>query len=809
MLRDLRLALRRLLHQPGFSALAVIILALGLGAATAMFSLVDALYRRPLPFAEADRLVRIHRPVSADQVDGFHSAGAFLQYRGLTEVFEGVAAITLVDTAMEIEPGQTPDVTRGTRVTADYFEVFKVRPRLGRLFLPQEYQPGQHRVLLLSSQLWSSRFGGDPNVVGRQVRLWGTPYTVVGIMPPELHEPVRYWSSGLFWTPQSFAGVARDDYEDMWLRLFARLRPGVTMATAQAAVSAVAARIEAIHPTGSGARLRPPQETGAMDDAGKRVVWLSLALGLFVLLIACINLAGVQLARLGARRHDLAIRTALGASRGRLVREVFAESALLSVVGGALSVLVAETCTDLLAPRMIFGQTQATVGVSAPLDGRVLGFAFVLMSLTALAVGTVPAWLSARAAVAQTLRKGGRGATAASWSRLRQALVVAEMALALTLLAASGLLLRGLQRFAHVDPGWTVDRLLTGRLSLRGPRHQGEQGLAFIEQLQQRLAALPGVESAALSSDLPLWENGAGSEEVWLQGTPRPHRGQGPTAFTYWVTPEYLATMGISLREGRFFTAADRRSPDEVVVVSELMARQLWPGQSALGKRLGDVWSAPGAAPRWMTVVGVISDVRFAASLNLPGGRYQIYHPLRAAPGAMIALRTRGDPPALADVRRVLSELDSEVPLYAVLTGRALVDRSITNFSLMAWTLLGFATLGLVLSALGVYGLFAGYVVERTQEIGVRMALGAEAGQVLRLVLGKGLRVALLGGAMGVAGASLAGQLLRAAASGLPAHEPAVVAALALVLVAVALFACWLPARRAAALDPMVALRQE
>jgi putative ABC transport system permease protein len=815
LFHDLRQAIRSLRRQPGFVVTAVTILALGLGAATAMFSMLDALLLRPLPFAESERLVRIHRTMaadSADSVDRMHTPGGYFAYRAEGGVFEGVAAIAMSDTSVDLDPGQPPEMMWGARVSPDYFPVFRVQPRLGRLFVPEEYQAGRGGVVLLSSQLWESRFASDPGIVGRTVRLDGQPFTVIGVMPPELHDPIRFWSRGLLWRPLDFGAAAQNDHEHHWLRLIARLKPGVSWATAQAAASAVAARLEVDHRTGSGARLMAPQATGALDVAGARVVWLSMGLAVFVLLIASVNMAGLQLARLATRGHDLAVRVALGAGRGRLVRELLTENLLLCAVGGGLGLLVAEWCTGLLASRMSIGWRRATVGVPAQLDARVVGFALLLMVLTALVAGTVPAWLSASRAVAQTLRAGGRGASegSSSWSRLRQGLVVTEMALALVLLAAGGLFVRGLHGFVARDPGWTVDHLLTALVNLPGPRHRGEPGAAFLDRLQQRLTTLPGVQSAAVADGLPLWENGQPVRSLWVLGTPAPRPGEGPTTFSYAVTPSYFRTVGLALREGRLFIDADRRSQEAVAIVSESMARQLWPGGSALGKRLGTPASDPARPDHWQTVIGVVSDARFAATLSTPSTPFQLYEPLEAPGDAMLVLRTRGLPESLtADLRRSVAELDSEVSLFEIHGARVLADRTLGNVALIAWVLFGFAALGLLLSALGVYGLFSGYVVQRTREIGVRMALGAQSRQVLGFVLGKGLRLALAGGALGVAAALAVVPVLTSVASELPAQGPVAVIALALALIVVALFACWLPARRAAAMDPMVALRRE
>jgi predicted permease len=542
---------------------------------------------------------------------------------------------------------------------------------------------------------------------------------------------------------------------------------------------------------------------------GIRLLWLSMGLAVLVLLLTCINLAGVQLARLANRGHDLAVRAALGASRSRLVRELVTESLLLSLLGCAAGILITRWCTDLLAARITVGFRWVTVGVPAHLDLRALGFAVMLALLTAVVVGTVPAWLSARQAVAQTLRQGGRGtASGTGWPRLRQGLVVSQMALALVLLAAGGLFLRGLHGFVNRSPGWSADRLLTAQLDLRSDQ-PGEQRAVVLQQLQQQMARLPGVESAALAGALPVMEDTWRSRPVWAMGTPKPRPNTGPTAFGNVVSPDYFRTVGIRLREGRLFTAADRAS-NSTIVVNESMARGLWPGESAIGKRFSHPEADPARSDQWATVIGVVEDARFAATLTSPKTRYQFYNPIGAARSIALLLRTPAPPESLtADLRRLVADLAPGASLDNVITARTQIDQTLMNIKLLAWMLFAFAALGLVVSAMGVYSLFAGYVIQRTREIGVRMALGAQASHVLLMVLGKGLRLALVGGLLGMAGAAAIARVLTSLAAELPPHEPLAVGAIAMAMLAVALVACWLPARRAARVDPMVALRQE
>jgi putative ABC transport system permease protein len=432
--------------------------------------------------------------------------------------------------------------------------------------------------------------------------------------------------------------------------------------------------------------------------------------------------------------------------------------------------------------------------------------------LTALVVGTAPVWLSTRQAVFDGLRKGGRGTSDRSQPRLRQGLVAAELALALVLLAGGGLFLRGLQRFVAADPGGQADSLLTGRIQLTGARYDNPDARATaMRRIQQALSSLPGVASVAVADWLPITTRGSRHEFRVEGAAPRP-AGQAPTMYSNLVSPEYFATIGIALREGRLFGGADVSGAAPAAIINETMARNLWPGHSALGKRLAFVEDNANSRWYWKSVVGVVADVQYRSSIEDPKSRYQAYFPLWQWPSRNIkvALRTHGDPQMLVSgLRQAVAGVDPQLIVYEPLAARALMDRYLANFFLAGWVMFGFAGLGLLISGLGVYGLFAGFVVERTREIGVRMALGAQSDQVVAMVMRKGVRIAIVGAGLGALGALVVVTVLRSIAFELPAPEPGIVVLLPLLLIAVALFACWLPARRAAAVDPMVALRQE
>jgi putative ABC transport system permease protein len=811
LLRDLRVALRGLVREPVFSVTAILILALGMGATTGMFSLMNTLLLRNLPYPESEGLVRLYRTAGRDSVALPHSSPTFRDYRDQNSVFNGLAAFFHTNASLADEE-RPPEPVAAMGVTADFFSILQVKPLRGRLFLAEENRFDHHRVVIVSAEFWQTRLGGDPNVIGRQVRIDGMSVTVVGVMPPGFNH-TALWGQVDLWRPAGY--FPTNDRNTHWLQILGRLKPGVSLSAAQAHMNMIAAGLDRTYGTKSGVRVAPLQESGE-NETGKRIGWLSMSLASFVLLIVCINLAGVQLVRLTGRGHEHAVRCALGASRWRLMRQFMAESLLLSALGGGIGLLVASWAIDLIGNRMLVGSAQVPVDIR--LDGHVLAFGAVLGVFTTLAVGIVPAWLTSRTTVSSMLRSGGRGTTAKSHAGLRQALVVAEMALALILLTAGGLFLRGLQHFVARDPGWRVDGLMTARITLPSSRYAKgapmdvfrDRSRRFFDRLQQELPTLPGVTDSAISVALPLWS--FRTIEMELQGRPVAP-GQEPIRYVNGVSADYFKTLGIGLVEGRVFTPSDGGDGAPVIIINQAMAHHFWPGQSALGKQIGG-WPAPRSSPSyWRTVVGVVADVRFAADLAAPVSRFQTYVPWRdvVGPVAMLALRTSGGglESVAGELRRRVASLDSELPIHELLTARRVVDNALANFLVTGWVLLGFAVLGLCLAALGTYGLFSGFVAQRRQEIGLRIALGAQRYQVLWFVLGKGLRIALLGAGLGVAAALLVVRLLRSTVGELATQEPFAVAALASVLVLVALFACWLPARRAAALDPIKTLRDQ
>lgn len=811
-------ALRRLAVSPGFTLTALVTLALGIGVNTNMFSVLRTIAVRTLPYPDSDQLVRVYR--TAPQANAWpHSPANFLDQHAQNTVFSHYAAYQRTDLAYS--PGnsasgaaaQPPERIRALNVTGDFFPLLGVSAALGRTFGAAEDQPGQDAVVVLSHAFWSAGFARDPKIVGRVLRLGGQPVTVIGVMPPQFEDRLL-WGQVDAWRPMAFTDAQRTTRGSNYLQALARLKPGLSLATAQAGVATLAAQLALAYPENNASnslRLAPLAQGSTVDDGA--ISWFIMALAVVVLLIACANLANLQFARTAARAREYAIRAALGASRTRLMLDVLAESLLLSFAGGALAVLVALWTNDVLGRHFVIG---AQTGIEIATDWRVLGFALAVSAATGLAFGLLPAWLSSRTDIIDTLKQSARGATASRRQhRLRHLLIVSEVALALVLLSGAAFFTRGLQQAAQRDPGWAVDGLLTGYISLQTtppsadtPEKRAAHRAAFFASVEERLAALPGVEHVALARSLPTWGY-SGNGTFVIEGRPTPARGLEPLAYNPSVTPAYFATLGLRLVQGRAFTPTDRADTPAVTVINETMARALWPGENPLGKRIG---SSDPANPSWREIVGVVSDARAAGSLGDGVTPFQMYRPWAQSPGssAALALRTRLAPEALApQIRQIVASLDPDQPVHLIGTVRREIEREFVNLRLAAWTLSGFAILGLLLAAVGIYAVIAHSVVQRTNEIGIRLALGAQVRDILSLVLVGGLRLALIGTVIGLAGSFATARLLYSIAPALAGVDPLTVTAVIIVLVATATLACWLPARRATRVDPIIALRSE
>lgn len=796
-------ALRSLLKSPGFTTIALLTLALGIGVNTSMFTLLNTLLLQDVPFASPGELVRVFR-TSPQSRSWPHSVANFLDVQAQNKSFAGLAAYNNANYNYSAD-SQPAERIRGMDVTGNFFTLLGIPARLGRTFNAAEGELGGPPVVVLSHQMWVQRFGADPAILGRQIRLNSRLVTVIGVMPESFVSQLL-WGRIEAWQPLTFDAAQRENRGNNWLSYIGRLAPGVSLASAQTEFNGIAARLAQAYPqtnAENGFRLLPLSNSDS-GDADRNLTWLVMGLAGFVLLIACANLANLQFTRTTSRAREHAIRAALGASRWQVMRALLTESLLLGLVGGALGILVAVWCNDLLGRHVAIGRD---TGLALPLDLRVLGFTLATSLLSGLAFGLIPAWLAARADVNDTLKLGSRGIIAGG-ARLRHALIVVEVALALVLLTGAGVFIRGLDRFLHRNPGWQTDGLVIGFVNLPPGKYADKAGrVAFFEKLDRNLAANPLLTTSALSSSLPIRGYSSSTGFVVL-GRPLPTVGREPLSNLAFITPRYFETLGLRLLQGRAFTERDREGSPRVTIINEAMARTLFPGQNPLGQRLGGTEADD---PSY-EIIGVVSDARAPAALWSQDTAFQTYRPLTQETfgGVAIAARGRVTPELLdKELRRAVAAIDPDQPVHTVGTVRGEVDRALANFNLLGGLLGGFALLGLVLAALGIYGVLASFVVQRTQEIGIRMALGAQVGSVLRLILARGLGLSLLGLALGLLGAWGVIHLLNTTLPEMGAPDPLTLAAVVLALLAVATLACYLPARRAAKVDPLIALRAE
>ena len=803
LFQDARYSFRMLLKHKGFTVVAALTLALGIGANTAMFSVLNTFLFRALPYQDSSQLVRVLR-TSPHSQSWPHSIANFLDQREKNSVFEKMAAYNFVSRNL-VEQGQMAERLVGLAGTADFFPLLGVAPARGRVFNPEEFEPGADSVIVLSDRFWTRRFGSDPNIVGRTVQLDGKTVTIAGVMPPGFDHPIL-WGTVDFWQPLTFNAEQRKNRGNNFLSAFARLKPGVSIEQAQQSMVTLAANIGKENSSNAGESLRlEPLQRSMSDDIGRKVMWFTFGLAGFVLLIACANLANLQLVRTAARSRELAVRAALGAGRFRLLRQSLTESVVVALLGGALSLALA-----LWGVRFISKYLFADLpGANVTLDLRVFGFALFCSLLTGVLFGTLPAWLASRADINHALRDNSRGSTAGrSQHRLRHTLIVGEVAFAMVLLAAAGLFLRGLQRFMNTDPGWQVDGLVTAQVSLRGEKYaKPEQRVAFLSELENRLKTLPGVQQVAIGSSQPVFGFNSSSSFL-VEGQPEPPPEQYPEMFYEPASANYFDAYGAHLLKGRAFNSADLGDKTKVVIVNDTMARHYWPNENPIGKRISDT----GKQKEYYEVVGVVSDMAFPGSLGEPYTRYEAFLPLaQIAPAYLtLAFRTPLKSEAIEkELRTAVAGLDPSLPVYRVRSARNAVDQGLGNISLLGNLLGAFATLGLVLSAIGIYGVISYTVVQRTSEFGIRLALGAQGRDVLWLVLRKGAMLILMGALIGSAGAYAVSKLLIAAIPSLPTRDPITLVITTFVLIVIGLIACYLPARRATKVDPLVALRYE
>jgi predicted permease len=806
MLSDLRYACRSLAKSPGFTTTALLTLALGIGVNTSMFTVLNTLLFQPLHFAHPEQLVRVFRTAPESQTWP-HAEANYLDLKAQSHAFSRLAAYNAVN-CNYVAPGQPAERLRGIDATGEFFPLLGVGAELGRTFTPEETRPGGPPVVVLSHDCWIGRFGADREIIGRQIRIDGSLVTVVGVMPASF-VPRLLWGPTQLWRPMIFSPQQAQNRENNYLSILGRLAPGMALEQAQAESSTIAKQLEQQFPltnTGSGLRLADYADNPNLAT-DRRLTWFVMALAGFVLLIGCANLANLQFARTTRRAHEHAIRIALGAPRWRIMRELLVESLMLAFAGGASGLLVALWCNDLLGRQIVVGPGR---GLALPLDLRVFSFTLAVSLICGLALGLWPALTATRADVNSVLKQQGRGSTSGrSHNRVRQALIVAEVALALMLLAGAGVFVRALQQFGNRDPGWRPDGLLTGLVSLPESKYPDRASRStFFDKLEQTLAANPQILHVAIASSMPT-SGYVSSTNFIAEGLPPPRHGDEPLGNIAFVSPGFFETLGLPVLRGRTFTHDDREGKPLVVVINEALARALWPGQDPVGHRLGDYDPND---HNWMEIVGVVGDARSPGELTPPDTLFQIYRPIaqETLGFATLAVRGRGAPELLAsELQRAVSTIDPDQPVHGIITARGEIEEGLANYHLQGFMLSGFALLGLALAAIGIYGVLAGFVAQRTNEIGVRMALGAQVSDVLRLVLARGLWLAGIGTALGLFGAFGLVRLLTHILPELGAPDPLIIAGVVVILLGIALFACWLPARRASRLNPIEALRAE
>ena len=801
--QDVRYSLRQLLKHKGFTVVAVLTLALGIGANTAMFSVLNTFLFRALPYPNSNQLVRIFR-TSPHSQSWPHSSGSFFDQHDKNTVFEKMAAYTGVSRNLT-EEGQTAERLVSLAATSDFFPMLEVAPVRGRVFKPEEFEAGADNVVVLSDRFWTRRFASDPNVVGRTIQLDGKSVQVVGVMPPGFDHPML-WGPIDIWQPLAFTPERKMDRGTNYLASFGRLKPGASIEQAEQSMVTLAANLAKQKLGNESESLRlEPLHRSMSDSISRTVMWFTFGLAGFVLLIACANLANLQLVRTTARARELAVRAALGAGRWRLLRQSLTESIVVALIGGIISLGLALWSVRFISARLFTNLP----GAGVELDYRVFGFALLCSVVTGVLFGTVPAWFASRADVNLALRESSRGSTAGrSQHRLRHALIIGEVAFAMVLLAAAGLFLRGLQRFLNADPGWRVDGLLTAQMSLRGDKYKDDkQRVAFLSELENRLRTLPGVEHVAIGTSQPVFGFNSSSSFL-VEGQPEPPPDKYPEMFFEAVNSDYFATLGVRLQQGRAFNATDTADHPKVVIINETTARHYWPNESPIGKRISDT----GPTRVFFEVVGIVNDIAFPGTLGEPYTRFQAFVPAaQDAPAYLtIALRTSSDPDLFGNsMRSAIAGIDPALPVYRIRTARTAVDQGLGDISLLGSLLGAFALVGVILAAVGIYGVVSYTVVQRTGELGIRVALGAQNRDLMWLVLGKGALLVLSGALIGAAGAYGVSKLLISLIPSLPTRDPLIVSITGLALMVVGLVACYIPARRATRVDPLVALRSE
>lgn len=805
LLRDLKFSARSLLKHPGFTAVAVLTLAIGIGANTTIFSTVDALILHPFSFPNQERLLVVYEQNRAVGIQrGSVAPGNFVDWRDQNKACEQLIAIQ--QKSFDLSDGAHPERFAGYGVTTGFFDALGVKAARGRVLLPEDSEPGREQVVVLKHSFWQQHFAGDPGIVGKSISLNRKQFTVVGVMPADFNYP---YNSGEMWAPLILTAEEQKDRGDHYLRVIGLLKPGISMAQAQSDLRAISQRGQTQFPeTNAG---RDASVVTLTDDAvrGARTgVPILMGAVVFVLLIACANVANLLLVRAASRQREIAVRLALGSSRARVIRQALTESALIGLLGGVFGLLISIWSIAALARGIPEGFSRFIPGWNRlGINLAVLAFTFGLSMLAGIIAGLAPVWHSTRTNLNDALKAGGRGdSIGSSHSRLKSALIVSEVALSLVLLIGAGLMVRSFVEILRADLGITSENVLAVQISLPVESYaDNSKKLALYQQLLARVSALPGVAKAGAVTIVPFSSNDTSSNFQIVGRTPFT-QGQEPDAQMRVSTPEYFEAIGTALRRGRLYNGHDDANATRVIVVSEAFARKFFPGEEPIGQRInfgGDEKQAP-------EIIGVVADVTNNDVDEAPDPT--VYQPYKQNARLTMNLVIRGaqDPTRIASaVRNEVQSLDPSLPVSNIKTVSEMFDERISPKRLMTYILAVFGLVALLLASVGIYGVMSYAVTQRTREIGVRMALGAQAGDVLKLVIKNGMTMALIGVAIGLAGAYGLTRLLANLLFKVAPTDLVTFAFVSGALIAVALFACFVPARRATKVDPLVALRYE
>jgi len=807
--QDVRFGLRMLAKHRLATLVSIVALALGIGANTAMFSLAEAFLLHPAPFENAHRIVALVDSRPQQNIDMNSVAPAtYFDWKKEAHSFDQLGAYSWDEVSLTGDG--TPQKVQAFQVSANLFAMLGVQPRLGRVFTPQEEEPGKDQEIILGHTLWEQRYASDPRIIGKNLKVDGKSYTVVGVMAKGFDFPLPAEA----WVPLSIDPKERERRDNRWLWILGHLKPGVSFSAASAEMQTIARRqAEAYPDTNKGWQLRPMPLAQFMTGFLTRqyTILLMGAVG-FVLLIACADVANVQFARMSGRSNEFAVRTALGGSRWRVMRQLLTESILLSAGGAVLGLFMAQWEIQLILAHMPADVARFIAGwKTISLDTNAFVFTLVIVVISGILSGIAPSLLASRANLAEALKESGRGATVSrARGRLRNAFVVAEVSLALILLVGAGLLVKNFQGLLNVNESYSPQTLLTLNLTLPETRYPTPaQRLAFHAQVLQRLSTIPGVQSAALITHVPYSEGGGvGAYTFSIEGRPPDRRGELRNAIIETTTPNYFRVMNIALRQGRLLRDTDGAGAPDVAVISESLARRYFAGENPVGRHI-KVGGMDSQRP-WMTIVGVVNDVHYSwiNKEDIP----TIYGPFPQAPPyyTTLLLRTPGDPLQLISAaREQIAAVDPDLPLYNIKPMDRVITESIIGIAYVAAMMAVLGAIALVLASVGVFGVMSYSVSERAHEIGVRMSLGAQTGDILRMVLRGGMLLTAVGLVIGLPVALLLARALAALLFGVEAADPFSFIILPLLLVAVATLACYLPARRAARLDPLRALRYE